>query len=57
MFEYVLWIDINVKLEFMEKFLVKVINIFVKVWSIDNEKVLEEMKIKEVEMLMVNVGL
>lgn len=56
-FEYALWIDINVKPELMEQFPVKVTNISVKVWSTDNEKVLEEMKIKEVETLMANAGL
>lgn len=54
--EYALWIDINIDPKLMAEFPVKVTTLSFKIWSTGNKKVLEEMKITDIQKLLAGAG-
>lgn len=55
--EYALWIDFEVDPELMKGFPVEVKTLSLKIWSTNNTKVLEEMKITEIQKLLDGAGI
>ncbi len=55
--EYALWIDINIDPKLMSGFPVKVTTLSLKIWSTDNKKVLQEMKITDIQKLLAGAGI
>lgn len=55
--EYAFWIDFTISKELMSNFPLKVSTLSLKIWSTGNEKVLEEMKINEINKLLKNAGI
>ena len=54
--EYALWIDVTIDPDLMAGFPVKVTTLSIKIWSTGNKKVLEEMKITDIQKLLAGAG-